>query len=152
MKNEMIMKVYTPYDKSFNDMCDYLESNICKENLAQNGGILNYNGLTYNSDFLIVAFDKKKPVGYNSVIITNTNFYIYQIAVKNEYKQRGIGTSMMKAAIKIATDANQNVTANVRDYNIASQRMVEKLGFEKVSDNNGNYLYLLEQKELNKKH
>jgi len=152
VKNDINIKVYTPKDRKFDDICSYLEKNICNENLSENGGTLNYSNLTYGSDLLIVAFDKSKPVGYNSIVLIEDGVYIYQIALKNEYKHKGIGTSMMQVAIDFANNIDQNVFAHVRDYNTASQKMMEGLGFKKISDNKGNYLYLLDQKKINKSH
>lgn len=126
--------------------CFYVEQNINRENLSKNGGTLNYSNLTYNSDILFIAYDGVVPVGYNSVVKCDLGYYIYQIAVKKEYQNKGIGTEMLKRALEIAEKENKSVVANVMNYNKPSQKMFKKLGFEKISENDkGNGLYILNQ-------
>jgi hypothetical protein len=38
----------------FNRICDYCDKKIVKENLSENGGTLNYSGIIFDSDILIV--------------------------------------------------------------------------------------------------
>lgn len=76
--------------------------------------------------------------------------YIYQIAVKKEYQGKGIGKTIMSEAIRIARKLNMDVSRHVKDYNIASKRMFESLGFKKIdlySTVDNNY-YLLKQRRL----
>ena len=91
-----------PKTSIFNHVCDYVEQNINRENLSINGGTLNYSNLTYESDILLVALDNGVPVGYNSIVTYEDGLYIYQIAVKKEYQNKGVGTLMLKKAIEIA--------------------------------------------------
>ena len=150
MENIINMKVYMPNDKGFEKICDYLEENVCKENLSWNGGTLNYENLTYDSDILFVAYDKKVPIGYTSLIITEMGIYVYQIAIKKEYQQRGIGSSMMQMTLDFADSNNMDVSAHVRDYNSNSLKMFTRLGFKKISEKDGNYFLLLEQTKKDK--
>ena len=144
------IKIGTDY---FYQVCDYIEEYITKENLFINGGTLNYNSLTYDSDILLVVFDNKIPIGYNSIVRYDDGLYIYQIAVKKKYQNKGIGTLMLKKAIEIADEENTFVTEHVMNYNIASQKMFLNLGFKKVSEDSktGNGFYILNQKEINRK-
>ena len=139
-----IIQVQTGTEE-FYKTCNYIEQNITFENLRENGGTLNYSGLTYNSNILLIALENDAPVGYNSVIASPDSYYIYQIAVKKSFQRKGIGTKMMEKAIEMADSKNLFVTAHVRDYNIASQRMFLKLGFIKAN-NRKNGLYILNQK------
>ena len=134
----------------FYQVCDYIENHITKENLSKNGGTLNYNNLTYNSDILLVASDNGIPIGYNSIVKYNKGLYIYQIAVKKEYQNKGIGTLMLKKAIEIAEEQNTFVTAHVMNYNIASQKMFLNLGFKKIDEDKktGNGFYALNQLKI----
>lgn len=143
------IKVGTDY---FFEVCDFVEENINRENLSENGGTLNYSNLTYNSDILFIAFDKGIPVGYNSIVRYEDGLYIYQIAVKKEYQNKGIGTSMLRKAVEIADEENSFLTAHVMNYNSASQKMFLNLGFKKISEDpkTGNGFYVLNQRR--KKH
>ena len=141
--------------KAFDDLCDDIEENITADNLVINGGTLNYSGLTYYSEILLVAYnDEEEPVGYNSIVRDSNGLYIYQIAVKKSYHRNGIGTLMLREAIKIAEEEGASfVTAHVMDYNIASQTMFLHLGFKKVSeevrkDGKVNGFYILNVKEI----
>lgn len=133
----------------FNRICAYCDKHIVQENLSINGGTLNYSGIVYDSDIMIVCFDKTKPVAFNSIVELEDCLYIYQIAVKNNNKQQGIGTELMQRAITIAKSKNKPVTAHVRDYNDASNHLFQKLGFEAVEPGS-NTLYVLDTIDKNK--
>lgn len=136
----------------FYKLCNYIEEHINRENLFKNGGTLNYSNLTYESDILLIAFDNGIPVGYNSIVRYEDGLYIYQIAVKKEYQNKGIGTLMLRRAVEIADEENTFVTAHVMNYNFASQKMFLNLGFKKVSEDSktGNGFYILNQKIVKK--
>ena len=134
----------------FQNACAVLEENITKENLVVNGGTLNYNGLTYESDILLVAVSDEKPVGYVSLVLVQDSLYVYQIAVKDEYKHKGIGTALVSKTIAIANNLGLGVQANIRDYNTYSKEMFTKLGFTKLGYSTpGDGYYQLSQKSKN---
>lgn len=152
MKNKVEVHEIDVGTDYFYKICNYIEENINRENLYTNGGTLNYSNLTYDSDILLVAFKDNIPVGYNSIVMCEDGYYIYQIAVKKEYQNSGIGTLMLKKAIKIAKDNKSFVIANVMNYNINSQKMFLKQGFKKMDENpiTGDGLYALAPKKLRK--
>ena len=135
--------------ETFIPTCDYLEANITSENLRENGGTLNFSNLTYESDILLVAFDKENPIGYNSVVKIRNGYYIYQIAVKKEYQHKGAGKMMMKQVMDMAAKEKVDVVAHAMNYNEASKGMLIGLGFKKVDEDKetGNGLYILKQKK-----
>ena len=141
-----------PEDEEFDDVCNECEMNIVEPNLRTNNGTLNFNGLVYGSDILIVCGDNDKIVGYNSVVIKQNAFYINQIGVIPSYKKLGIGKKMMECIIDIADKVNLPVCAHVRSYNDASLAMVKSLGFEKIDElsSEKNFYFKLNTK-LNKK-
>jgi len=142
-------------DPNFNNVCKILEQNIVLENLSKNGGTLNYTGLTYHSDILILATLGSEIVGFNSIVYTNNNgLYIYQIAVKKAHQQQGVGMLMMNKAMEIAQENNMTVSANVMDYNTNSKKMFERLGFSKLGyseENNGYYEFKQDKKTIGSK-
>lgn len=141
-------------DIDFGSICNYCEENITLENHVQNGGTLNYINLTYYSDILLVALSNNVPIAYNSLVVTkDKTLYVYQIAVKKEYQRLGIGTELMKNAINIAQGLNMDLSAHVREYNIASKGMFESLGFKKIDSNStlDNNYYFLKQKKFDLK-
>lgn len=141
--------IYMTIPKSspiFNKICAYCDKRIVEENLSINGGTLNYSGIIYDSDIIIVCFDKTKPIAFNSIVELDDSLYIYQIAVKNSHKKQGIGETLMHKAISIATCKNKAVTAHVRDYNEASNHLFKKLGFTAIEPGS-NTLYVLDIKD-----
>ena len=132
-------------DEKFREICNYLEENITNENLVVNGGTLNYHGLTYHSEVLILISLNDEIIGYNSLVVYDDTLYVYQIAVKKEYQQKGIGSLLMGKAIEIASSRNMDVTANVMEYNTNSKNMFFRLGFTKLDEMDGNGYYRLFQ-------
>ena len=132
----------------FLEICDYVEKNINRENLRENGGTLKYSNLTYNSDILLIAFNNDIPIGYNSVVECNGGYYIYQIAVKKEYQNMGIGTEMLRVIVNLAQNQDVGVSAHVMSYNEPSLKMFNSFGFKRVdeSSKNGNNFLVLNQK------
>lgn len=131
----------------FSKICQYCDKKIVEENLKKNGGTLNYSGIIFDSDYLILCLEGIAPIGFNSIIELEDSLYINQIAVQNNKKHQGIGTELMKIAIKNGDDKNKSISAHVRDYNIASNSMFQKLGFD-IIEPGYNALYIL---KVNKK-
>ena len=147
---EFIISEMQPYDRNFRKTCKYLEKVIVKENLSTNGGTLNYSNLTYQSDLLLLASIDNKVIGFVSLIDDEDAYYVYQIAIKKEYQQKGIGSELIKKTLEIAKDNSKDVTANVMDYNTKSKKMFDKLGFVMLgysSVGNGFYRYYQQNKE-----
>lgn len=143
---EYVYLTLTRKSEEFKKICDYLDKKIVDENLYRNGGTLNYSGLVYESDILIVCFKDNVPVGFNSVIELPEGYYIYQIAVSKEEKKKGIGKQLMQMIMDRAAANNKDIAAHVRDYNTASQKLFESLGF-KVEIPGPNMLFILRGKK-----
>lgn len=129
--NDLRYEIIFPEDKRFQSICDGVETCVVIPNLSKNGGTLNFEGLTYASDILILCRDKNHVIGFNSLVIDKNQLYVYQIAIKEDYKRKGIGSHMMMLAISVASELDLIVSAHVRDYNTISQRMFLGLGFRK---------------------
>lgn len=138
-------------NKNFKKICDYIEKEIVEPNLSKNGGTLNYQKLTYKSDLLILCIDQNKIVGFNSIIFfPKDTLYIYQIGVLNKYKNKGIGTNLMKQAVDIAIENDLYVSAHVMDYNTYSKKLMEKIGLKKLSVQGKNSFYSFKPINKNK--
>ena len=74
-----------------------------------------------NSDNYKICISENKSVGYVGLIKGNEITY----CVDPSYKGKGIGTFMIKEILK------EGIAAYVKLNNIASQKVFEKLGFEK---------------------
>ena len=137
-----------PSSKGFEKICAYLESVIVSENLSINGGTLNYSNLTYESNLLLLAIKDEKPIGFSSLVELEDSFYVYQIAIKKEYQQKGIGSMLLEEAIGVAKSVGYDVTANVMEHNTNSKKMFERFGFKKLGySSKGNAFYRFFQPE-----
>ncbi len=138
------MSIIKRTEENFFDVCDVLEKTITRDNLRDKGGTLNYSHLTYHTDFIILAFDGKKIVGYNAITIEDQGLYVYQIAVKKGYHNQRVGSQMLEVLIETAKKMNLDVLAHVRDYNTASQQLFLTHGFikdeEESTPENGFYV------------
>ncbi len=140
--------------ENFIDLCNYCEEHIVLENLRINGETLNFRGLTYSSDYMIIAFDKDIPIGFNALVFDSEfGFYVNQIAIKKDYKKKGIGVSLISKSKEMADALSLPVYAHVAKYNIASQKMFEKCGFEKNDkySTEDSFFYAYNQKLIGEK-
>lgn len=120
-------------DEDYDRIIEYIAKEITRPNLRENGGTLNsYIGLTY-PELLIYMKDKgtNEIIGYMGLTERYAEgLYISQIAVRKEYRQEGIGTTLVKEAIKRAKEKNiATVTADINIDNDVSQIMFGKIGF-----------------------
>lgn len=128
----MEYRVINQKDDDFESICTCCENDIVLENLVSNGGTLQFRHLTYQADCIIVAEEGTTIIGFNSLNIDyDIGFYVNQIAVRKEYQQKGIGTTLISMGQELANKASLPVYAHVREYNIGSQKAFEKCGFEK---------------------
>lgn len=78
----------------------------------------------------------QKYIGYVIIKHTDTSTPELGIAIRPQYQSRGIGTEAMKAAAKLYARSNmvEYYLIRVKAYNAPSQRMVEKLGAQRLED------------------
>ena len=98
-----------PGSRYFKSVCRILERRIVKENLVSNGGTLNYDNVTYESDHLLIALTGKKIIGYASILDSEDAYYIYQIAVGKEYQGQGVGSALVERVKAIAASDDDGI-------------------------------------------
>lgn len=85
-------------------------------------------------NIFLVAEDEKQIVGFIDFLITFNSATIVQIAVKNEYRNKGIATMLLKEMEstfpKDIDDVVENVTLEVRETNKAALNLYKKNGYE----------------------
>ncbi|HIP25768.1 MAG TPA: ribosomal-protein-alanine N-acetyltransferase [Archaeoglobus profundus] len=97
-----------------------------------------YIYVTLGSD-LLVADIGGKVVGYIAIMDLGTNAKIISFAVKKEFRRKGIGTKLLKAAIKRCKEkGKRKILLEVRISNKIAQHLYKKNGF-KVIDVIPNY-------------
>lgn len=80
-----------------------------------------------------VARDGETPVGYVSFRSVLDEGYINNIAVKPEYRNRGIGSALLEEINKESRKLNLSfLTLEVRESNLSAIHLYQKKGYEKV--------------------
>lgn len=90
--------------------------------------------------YFLVAKDGNKTIGYIGFWLVIEEAHIVTIAVRKEYRRKGIGTALLASALIIAdTLGAKKATLEVRVSNIPAQNLYEMFGFEIVSIRKGFY-------------
>lgn len=117
-----------------------------------------YIYVTYGSD-LLVADIGGKVVGYVAIMdIDRENSKIVSLAVKKEFRRRGIGTKLLSTAIERCKERNKRkILLEVRVSNYIAQKLYKKMGFRIVDvipnyyqDGEDAYLMALDLTQLNR--
>jgi len=93
-----------------------------------------YRIVRRDSDYVICAFNGDELIGFLSLNVDwyhNNDFYVSEIAVRKDYRKYGVGTEMLKLAIKHSGEFDV-LTAHVLKSNVASNALFNK--FMKISD------------------
>lgn len=144
-------------DYNTKDLKDIME--IDKEAFSSRNPVYDvYIYVTYGSD-LLVADIGGKVVGYIAVMdIDRETSKIVSLAVKKEFRKRGIGTKLLSTAIKRCKErGKKKILLEVRVSNYIAQRLYKKMGFEIVDmipnyyqDGEDAYLMALDLTRLNR--
>lgn len=79
----------------------------------------------------LVALKDEEVVGYAGMWHVVNEGHITNIAVKEEYRRKGVGTMILDAFVDQAYRLNMiGITLEVRVSNLGAQRMYTKLGFK----------------------
>lgn len=85
------------------------------------------------------VLDGEYVAGISMQQLDNDTAYLSYLTVKEDCRNRGIGTEMIKYACKMSkTDGNSYVKLNVDYENFDAKRLYEKLGFAETGINNCN--------------
>ncbi len=121
-------------DDIYEDIKTKIAIEITDPNLSVNGGKLNgYLGLEF-PELLIYLKDKetKEIIGYIGLTKNyGSGLYISQIAIKSQYKHMGIGSILVKEAIRRAyANGIDIVSCDISNNNELSLALFSKFGFE----------------------
>ena len=93
-----------------------------------------------NRAYFLVARNNYEIFGYIGFWIVFDEAHIVTIAVRNDYRRKGIGTMLLASALVVAdTLGAKKATLEVRVTNISAQNMYLEFGFETVSIRKGFY-------------
>lgn len=129
----MEIKIAYKFQNDFKKICDKCDR-IAIENNIQN----NSNNLTNSSKYILYILHKEEIVAYISITEIGNNLNINQIAVLPYYKQRGIGSTLLRWTKEIFDPTNkksyENIYAYVDSYNNVAIKFFEKNGYKLVPD------------------
>ncbi len=81
--------------------------------------------------FIAIDDEKEKVIGYSGVWLMYDVGDITNIAVHPDYRREGIGTRLLGLIVDICREKGmESVTLEVRESNIAAQRLYETKGFK----------------------
>ncbi len=109
---------------------------IILENLIFNGGRLRnrYVLKTFKaSDIIVIAKENDKCIGFVCSSRFVDTLYVRQIAIANDYKQKGVAVNLYKY-IKRHSKGFKNLCVYVSKSNIPSQKFYKSLGFEEYEE------------------
>ena len=91
-----------------------------------------------NAQFQIIQIENK-PIGRLYIDHRTNEIRLIDIALLPEYRNQGIGNSLLKDIIRDAAKANMPVRIHVERYNPA-MHLYERLGFVRIGDTGVYYL------------
>ncbi|KYC53992.1 MAG: putative N-acetyltransferase [Candidatus Methanofastidiosum methylothiophilum] len=92
--------------------------------------IINFLYESYRDTFLVVETNKA-IIGFVIGIVQKKEGHILVIAIKDEYKKKGIGTFLMKKLIEVYEKKGiTQLKLEVRTSNLAAITMYKRLGFK----------------------
>jgi ribosomal-protein-alanine N-acetyltransferase len=96
---------------------------------------------SYSRDEAPSRYTRQCIVGFSGIWLMVDEAHVTNIAVSQQYRQRGIGELLLIATIDLARELKANtMTLEVRASNIAAQNLYSKYGFVQMGIRNGYYL------------
>ena len=110
-------------EKIFNsDFDQFWNVNILKEELVNS-----------NSNFIVAKY-KKEVVGFAGFKVLVDCADIMNIAVKKDFRNKGIGSLLLKSLIDLYDSLNLNsLNLEVNENNICAIKLYKKFGFKEIS-------------------
>lgn len=82
----------------------------------------------------LCAYDGDSFAGFISCSVIADEVYIGNVAVKNEYRKRGVGSALADALIHRAEESGAAfITLEVRESNAPARALYEKYGFKYIA-------------------
>ena len=131
-KEKVAYKETTNANKEVVAICEQ----IALENHVKNGGTLTYENLVRDCEEIMYAEHENKVIGFAGLKYYESfknGIYVEQIAVAKKCQGMGIGSGLIREAIKYARDNNiEYIYANCKRTNKASYYMFKGLRFEEI--------------------
>jgi len=95
-------------------------------------------------DLLVVAFDKKKILGFILLLKKTFGFQIDLIVTKKKYQNKRVGTSLINYVNNKYLNKNKKIIAGTQRNNFKANIIYKKIGFKKL--NTYKYIYHIHSK------
>ena len=93
-----------------------------------------------NSYFAVAKTSENLILGYGGMYFASCEGYIYNIAVKKEFRGQKIGQTLVKKLIDYSVSKNlEFLSLEVRESNMAAINLNKKMGFETLGKRKGFY-------------
>ena len=91
------------------------------------------------AEYVVIVY-KNIVIGYGGVWIIYDEGHVTNIAVRKDYRGKGIGSLIVGSLVKICDSKNvKKITLEVRKSNLTAQNLYWKHGFEKEAIRKGYY-------------
>lgn len=79
-------------------------------------------------NYLVKKKDSEKTIGFVQLTRKENSIEI-ACSILSEYQGRGLGTQALRLAVKLALQYEEEIFVSIRDDNIPSQKIAQKVGF-----------------------
>lgn len=87
-----------------------------------------------DDSFLFTAKDDEEIIGYIGLNVVLDEGYLLNVAVKKEYRKKGVATKLFDELFNLAEIKKLSfITLEVRESNSSAIKLYEKLGFDKIA-------------------
>lgn len=86
-----------------------------------------------NTSCIVAVTEQEEVLGYASLTVVLDEGYINNVAVRREYRRRGVASELLRVFFRFA-EANRLafLTLEVRESNLAARGLYQKYGFQEV--------------------
>lgn len=97
-----------------------------------------------NNYLFVLEKDSERVIGYCRYDLREAEEnYTISIAIDCDYHGKGLGYLLLKNSLRELPVKNTPITAEIKKNNIASVKIFEKCGFEKIKEDENNFYYKL---------
>lgn len=96
--------------------------------------------LNNENSVFIAAVDDGTVIGYIGMSVVIDEGYIFNVAVNENHRQKGVGSALIEALVTYGKKNNLYfITLEVRESNISARSLYSKFGFVKVGERKNYY-------------
>ena len=118
---------------TMSDLDDVMEIEEKAFSMAWSRWMFERELVDHRSHFL-VAWSESELVGYIGFWLVEDEAHIVTIAVRSDFRRKGVGSALMASALALAVHLGADkATLEVRVTNVPAQELYKKFGFEVIA-------------------